>query len=505
MPNDFIPPPSPSADKPRAAKLIPILEKQPGITFSQFRKLYPEISMDTLINGLLELFDDLLHGRDADSADLAALRDAMLAALQVDALKDPHKHRLSNAEVQEVTTLAAAAMDKHLQGRRAGLALMVTTLAAASMRGPAHTHPAELPVTMAGVASLNADPEEKKPRKKGGKKAAEAKTVFSTANLKAPSQYSVLTDAISRNLARLLPDENEVYVGTAPGKDKRSISSVVTMDFPSAIQVEGGYLTSYDKAILNGVSSLLLAGTFYFTIPMLYHAMTGIENPSMNAAATENLRSRLEYMRRTMIRIDCTDEAAAHFLGDDVQKFVISQYLLPMGRIEAVLNGREVVAYYLMDKPPLYQYASSKRQLSLVDLSLLSAPLNNNASTIVLKNYILSRIEGMKNPRNHLVSHKILFASVFQELGEPEPTKLRRKRIRDYTETFLDYLVTKQYIRSYRLTRDGRTIDGVEIRLRDDTICLAPQMSELAADPPAAKPTKIKPKPRTRHRLEDAP
>lgn len=486
MPTDFIPPPKPSPDKPRAARLIPILEEHPDITFTQFREQYPDISQNFLIKGLLELFADLLHGEDDNDPDLLALQGAMRAALQVAVLSDPNRHHLSGPEVREVTSLAAAAMDEQVRGRRAGLILMATTMAAISTN---------------------------KCAKRSGKKAASSNPVtapaplpraaLSTANLKAPSRYSVLTDAISRNLARLLPDENEVYVGTAPGKDKHSISSVVTMDFPAAIQVEGGYLTSYDKAILNGVSSLLLAGTSYFTIPMLYHAMTGIENPSMNATATENLRSRLEYMRRTMIRIDCTDEAAAHFLQDDVQKFIISQYLLPMGRIEAVLNGREVEAYYLIDNPPLYQYASSKRQLSLVDLSLLNAPLNNNASTIVLKNYILSRIEGMKNPRNHLVSHKILFTSVFQELGEEEPTKLRRKRIRDYTETFLEYLVAKQYIRSYRLTRDGRTIDGVEIRLRDDAICLAPQVTELAADPP--KPSKIKPKPRARHRLGDLP
>ena len=58
------------------------------------------------------------------------------------------------------------------------------------------------------------------------------------------------------------------------------MSTIVTMDFPKTIALDnGGSLTSFDKAILNGVSSLLIAGTIYFTIPMLYRAMIGSENP----------------------------------------------------------------------------------------------------------------------------------------------------------------------------------------------------------------------------------
>lgn len=73
------------------------------------------------------------------------------------------------------------------------------------------------------------------------------------------------TDSIFRNLPKLLPEEeNEVYVGKSAGKN---VSTIVTMDFPKTIALDGGgNLTNFDKAILNGVSSLLIAGTIYFTI-----------------------------------------------------------------------------------------------------------------------------------------------------------------------------------------------------------------------------------------------
>ena len=75
-----------------------------------------------------------------------------------------------------------------------------------------------------------------------------------------------------------------------------------------------------------------------------------------------------------------------------------------MNRMNAVLNGREVEAYFLIDTPPLFQYASSKRQISLVDMDLLNVhfeadsrwpepSLNNTPAIIVLKTYLLTRIE----------------------------------------------------------------------------------------------------------------
>lgn len=266
------------------------------------------------------------------------------------------------------------------------------------------------------------------------------------------------------------------------------MSTIVTMDFPKTIALDnGGSLTSFDKAILNGVSSLLIAGTIYFTIPMLYRAMIGSENPSMREEAVRTIRDRLEFMRHATITLDCTEEAAAHFIkeGQNLQSLTVSQYLLPMNRMNAVLNGRAVEAYFLIDTPPLFQYASSKRQISLVDMDLLNvhfeadsplagASLNNTPAIIVLKNYLLTRIEGMKNPNNRLQSRKILFSSIYEELGEPSPIKQRRQRLRNYTEIYLEYLTQQNYISGYSFTRTGRVVDGVEIVLDRTTRKPAP-------------------------------
>jgi len=412
-------------------------------------KYKSEVSKQQGLLGLLGLFTTYLD-RPNDDPLIPQLIQAKQAALQMEILSRPIDGNLSMPET-EIQILAKAALKSALVGLPAGLACYFTCYAFATRELSASGNTLSEPMA--------------------------ERFLLSSANQNALTQYSMQTDSIFRNLPKLLPEEeNEVYVGKSAGKN---VSTSVTMDFPKIFALDsGGSLTSFDKAILNGVSSLLIAGTIYFTIPMLYRAMIGSENPSMREEAVRTIRDRLEFMRHATITLDCTEEAAAHFIkeGQNLQSLTVSQYLLPMNRMNAVLNGREVEAYFLIDTPPLFQYASSKRQISLVDMDLLNvhfeadspmagASLNNTPASIVLKNYLLTRIEGMKNPNNRLQSRKILFSSIYEELGEPSPIKQRRQRLRNYTEIYLEYLTQQNYISGTASPAPGAFVDGVEIVL----------------------------------------
>ena len=434
-----------------AALLVPIFQKEPFITFQELQAKYGDILTDQQIyRGLLGTFAPYVSER-REEAFQEQLLQAKQAALQLEIISHPVGGSLTMPET-EVRSLARTSFNSMLDGMPAGMACYITCAVNAMYAGD--------------VSGLKNEP-------------LSERMLLSSANQGPLEKYSMQTDSIFRNMPKLLPEEeNEVYVG----------KSAVTMDFPKTIALDGGgSLTNFDKAILNGVSSLLIAGTIYFTIPMLYRAMIGSENPSMREEAVRTIRDRLEFMRHATITLDCTEEAAAHFIkeGQNLQSLTVSQYLLPMNRMNAVLNGRAVEAYFLIDTPPLFQYASSKRQISLVDMDLLNvhfeadsplagASLNNTPAIIVLKNYLLTRIEGMKNPNNRLQSRKILFSSIYEELGEPSPIKQRRQRLRNYTEIYLEYLTQQNYISGYSFTRTGRVVDGVEIVLDRTTRKPAP-------------------------------
>ena len=315
-----------------AALLVPIFQKEPFITFQELQAKYGDILTDQQIyRGLLGTFAPYVSER-WEEAFQEQLLQAKQAALQLEILSHPVGGSLTMPEA-EVRSLARASFNSMLDGMPAGMACYITCAVNAMYAGD--------------VSGLKNEP-------------LSERMLLSSANQGPLEKYSMQTDSIFRNLPRLLPEEeNEVYVGKSAGKN---VSTIVTMDFPKTIALDsGGSLTSFDKAILNGVSSLLIAGTIYFTIPMLYRAMIGSENPSMREEAVRTIRDRLEFMRHATITLDCTEEAAAHFIkeGQNLQSLTVSQYLLPMNRMNAVLNGREVEAYFLIDTPPLFQYASA--------------------------------------------------------------------------------------------------------------------------------------------------
>lgn len=480
--SEFLPPPKPDSHPDEAAILTRIFKKEPLITYRELLEKYKdEITENQTLSGLLGLFSTYTNIPD-DNPLFPQLIQAKQAALQMEILSKPLGGDLSMLET-ESQILAKAALKNALVGLPAGLACYFTCYATAAR------------ALSSSGRELNEPLAER--------------MMLSTANQHALTHYSMETDSVFRNLPKLVPEEeNEVFVGKSGG---RNISTIVTMDFPETIRLDsGGYLTNFDKAILNGISSLLIAGTLYFTIPMLYHAMSGNENPSMREEAVQTIRERLEFMRHSTITLDCTEEAAARFIKDEqhLQSLMLSKYLLPMNRMNAVLNGRDVEAYFLIDTPPLFQYASSKRQISLVDMDLLNvhfaedspmagASLNNTPAIIVLKNYLLTRIEGMKNQNNRLQSRKILFSSIYEELGEPSPIKQRRQRLRNYTEIYLEYLTEQSYINGYSFTRTGRVVDGVEIVLyRTSHKAVPPPELTLPEDP---KKSRFKPKARKRN------
>ena len=102
-----------------------------------------------------------------------------------------------------------------------------------------------------------------------------------------PKSYVMPVDAISNRLSQL-QDFNRVNVS---GRRKNTVYTAVTLDAPTHMQIDGNLkLTTYDKSIINGVASLLESGNSSFTIPMLYHAMTGKENPTVDEGLLEDLK-----------------------------------------------------------------------------------------------------------------------------------------------------------------------------------------------------------------------
>lgn len=283
-----------------------------------------------------------------------------------------------------------------------------------------------------------------------------------------PKTYIMQVDAITNQLTNLT-GRDRFKVGS---KGKQPIQTTVTLDIPEHMKIEGGAaLSTYDKSIINGVTSLLESGNPIFSIPMLYHAMTGKQNPTIDEVLYEELSTKLEKMRRLMLTIDLTEESRAKYLPHgkgtelDIENLTIEGYLLPLNKMSGVINGKKTELYQLITNPPLYTYSKLKRQLASVPLFLLNAPVNNNSTTIPLKTYLLQRIEMMKNSRNAIRSTIILYESIYSELEATDASKTKKQRIREYTGKILTYFVENRYIGGYMEFKKGRSVAGIKINL----------------------------------------
>ena len=284
-----------------------------------------------------------------------------------------------------------------------------------------------------------------------------------------PQNYTMQMDAISSQLASLGGD-TRLQVGR---QNNQPVLTTVTLDLPGHMHIEGGQqLTSYDKSIMNGVTSLMESGNTVFSIPMLYHAMTGRQNPTVDEALHEEIYEKLELMRRMMLTIDLSEEYRAKFIesqgtdeNDEVSQVSLEGYLLPLNKITGRINGKRTELYQLIQHPPLYTYAKMRKQLASVHISLLSVPVNNNSTTIPLKTYLIQRIEAAKAQTFHADNVMVLYDSIYNELGANDAGKTKKMRIRTYTEKILDYFVEQKYIKAYHAYKEGRAISGINVIL----------------------------------------
>lgn len=285
-----------------------------------------------------------------------------------------------------------------------------------------------------------------------------------------PKTYIMHMDNISNHLAELnVHTELDLNVGK---NRKTPIHTTVTLDMPDHMSLEGGgTLSTYDKSIINGVTSLLENGNTVFSVAMLYHAMTGKKNPSIVESLNDEITEKLEKMRRIIITIDLTEENEAHYLRDKndnpiiLEDVTLEGYLLPLNKVSGIVNGKRTELFQIIQNPPIYTYSKLKRQLSSIPIFLLDAPINNNSTTIPLKTYLLQRIEMMKNKNNKIKSHVILYESVYSEISAADANKTKKMRIRNYTTKILDYLAESGYISSFKEFKKGRSIAGIELKL----------------------------------------
>lgn len=244
---------------------------------------------------------------------------------------------------------------------------------------------------------------------------------------------------------------------------RKNSTALVTLNYSLWDDIDATkHLTEYDESVHNAVSTLFEIGYREISPGMIWKALGMDTRP--NAQQAERIRESYTKMTRIRVSIDATGEMSAY---GDYTAFHVEDNILPARLEMAEVNGKITRdCLVLRECPPLYAYSRLRKQVAAIPRGLLQVPkLQSREQNIALKNYLLKRIEAMKNSS---VSRVIRYAAVYDAIGVPKGGNRKaeinkRTRARRDVARVLDYWVCRGYIDGYKERRNMRTPDAVEV------------------------------------------
>ena len=245
-------------------------------------------------------------------------------------------------------------------------------------------------------------------------------------------------------------------------------------------------ITQYDRAVMDAVYTLFIYGAKVFTPEMVGRVMCGDLESDITMNKVERISISIEKLAGIHISLDCTTEMVQRKIIKSGEQQRYEGYLLPVKGAK-VLSGnhrlRGMDAYVIEGNFPLYQYADQVSQIISIPIDVLKAckTVSNTDETIVLKRYLIQRIEAMKNQRNSMSSKVISYEWYDAKKGEYngllhalgykqddyKQWRIKRNEIHKKVLAILSDLEKEKYIHGWKVNVEGKQkITGVTILLK---------------------------------------
>lgn len=313
-----------------------------------------------------------------------------------------------------------------------------------------------------------------------------------------PEKYVVPNNKLANTMTRGIIDIGRITLEESRRGAKKLVETTCILTYEGDnVHLSGRQpFTEYDRNVYNAVSSLYVYGdqSHVVTPAMVYRAMTGLtdsEKPTAGQLAA--VTRSLDKMRFIRARIDCTEELKMRRItlnSKQINGGEIDTYLLTADAIKVQAGGQTVRAYRIIKTPILYEYAAAVKQVltlpaSVLDVKEISemtvdgakkltigARLPNTESRILIKGYLIRRIEGMKGKNG--LSNPVISLYDYQRDGEThqglysiagntDPTRTEASRIRDDAEKMLAYWAATGYIKAFEAQTERKKITGYKI------------------------------------------
>lgn len=240
-------------------------------------------------------------------------------------------------------------------------------------------------------------------------------------------------------------------------------------------------ITKYDQAVYDTVASFMVNNDAAYkedkyidlTDGQIYTALSG-GRAWKNASDLEGINASMFKGLYTRAIIDFSEQVKSDQLRLFDEELAGGQVDSPLINGEVItlttVNGKKVSGYRIYSLPALYKYGSAVKQIATWPQELLNVPdLSNTRKNVILKNYLLSRIEEMKHSAK--LTNKVKYSTIFNALNEPEEKPFSRKdryNLRRDVEKCLRFWNSKGEIEGYQEYSIGAKVEGVEISVKPE-------------------------------------
>ena len=232
--------------------------------------------------------------------------------------------------------------------------------------------------------------------------------------------------------------------------NKKPIEILYCLDFSQLHNVSiTRKLEPYDKRVYLSIAAIFNHGYDVMSIQQIYNGM-GYKG-RVGARDIQKINTSISKMNGAHLYIDNLAESNVykydHFTYDGV--------LLPMERIQAIVKGQTADAViHVFREPPMVSFARERKQITPIDIKILDTPLNKTSSNIELEDYLIEEISAIRKGRRN---NKMLYKTIYESTNIK--TAKQQQRAPGKIKQLLDHYVTCGFIKAYKETKDGVTIE----------------------------------------------
>lgn len=268
---------------------------------------------------------------------------------------------------------------------------------------------------------------------------------------KNPKQYLMETDKGTRDVFTGALEFGELHSLVMSKANRKEMLRYVTLmdDYPE------DRLDQFDWAVHDAINSIYHNDCDIMSIPMIIRTMSGNPHLKPSEKQVERVLEIVKRLLSTGIDIVYDEEVEAYQFINEGDGWHYYGTLISGEITTAIINGRMVDScLHLHREPILATLARKKKQISTIDMRMLNTPISMSEENIVLRNYLLSRIEQCRhNKQQELLSNRtIVLQAVYKTFHASQHEYTRKSRIREKIERLLMYWSAEKFIMDYVIT-----------------------------------------------------